>query len=136
MVGIEEVTNVKEAREAFSNLTREQFYRDGLIIAQDDDEDYDESGYVVIRMGENAVIAHYGHCSCYDTWDDLIGGEWGIPCGFHWFGSLDELKVMAEEVKDPMVPDRVAEEGDFDYDHLFKVYDQVRAWFDRKGPAK
>lgn len=105
-----------------------------LTIAQDDDNDYDESGYVVVTDGKSAAIARYGHCSCYGTWTDLSGKDGAIH--FDWTGSLRQLKKMAVEKLDPhnsLPGKRKADPSDMDYDHLMNVYQQVIEWFeDRK----
>lgn len=100
------------------------------IIAQDDDEDYEESGYVVVRIGDWCAIGAYGHCSCYDTWADLTGGgisddEGPNPPSWKWQGSYEQLVDMAKRKADPAMPEREANPEDFDYDHLCKVYEQV-----------
>lgn len=103
------------------------------IIGQDDDEDYSESGYVAWIHEGVAYLAKYSHCSCYDTFADLCGG--GVSdyfdegdVSFVWSGTPVDLVAMAGRKADPDMPDRVASEEDYDYDHLCKVYDQVISW--------
>lgn len=154
------------------HVTREWFLNH--IIAQHDDQDYQESGYVVLvwtgsieqgsvnqdpdsvtqelgsveqdhgiqdpgsanRDPGSAIICHYSHCSCYGTFDDLCGGE--ISDWFEegdirvdWQGTVSELLVMANGVRDPFMPDRVADPKDYDYDHLLSVYAQVLSYFNQ-----
>lgn len=117
--------------------TRRQFQ--AAIIAQDDDNDYSESGYVAVVVGDQAALASYGHCSCYGTWDSLCGGGVGDYFDedsvqsprWDWEGSVDELVRMAARRADPRLPQRDANPEDYNYDHLVKVYDEVIAW-DRK----
>lgn len=111
------------------------------IIAQDDDEDYEESGYVVcIRYGL-AFLGSYGHCSCYDTWSSMTGGgisdyrepdDYYTP-GWAWVGTIPELLTLARGKLDPVAVGRVASPEDRDYDHLMKVYEQVLQWAAREG---
>lgn len=105
-----------------------------LMIAQDDDNDYSESGYIVVTDGKNAGIANYSHCSCYGTWTSLSEKDGAIH--WNWTGSLRQLKNMAIEGLDPnnsLPGKRKAVPDDCDYDHLMTVYQQVIKWFeDRK----
>ncbi len=96
------------------------------IIAQDDDRDYDESGYVVVVRDGRAALTGYSHCSCYGTAsaiDDANLTKW------LWSGTEDELKRMALGILDPAMPEREADSKDYDYDHLLAVYDQVLAHY-------
>lgn len=103
------------------------------IIAQADDEYYQESGWVAVLQGEVAAIGRYGHCSCCDTWDDLQGGDYSTNFGsdiagvltFDWVGRLPELYAMAERKADPAMPDRESDPKDYDHKHLLAVYSQI-----------
>lgn len=102
------------------------------IIAQDDDEDYSESGYVVVRIGDWCAIARYGHCSCFGTWASITGGgisdsEGDTDPQWDWQGTHAQLLDMARRTADPSMPERAADPEDSDYDHLQKVYQQVLA---------
>jgi len=103
--------------------TRDEFI--DAVIAQDDDNDYDESGYVAVVIGDEAALSKYGHCSCYDTWDDLTGN--GSP-RWDWTGTVEELVQLARGKKDPSLPERTAMSKDYDYDHLMEVYRQIIEW--------
>lgn len=98
------------------------------VIAQDDDNDYGESGYVVCVKDNDARIGHYGHCSCYGTWDDGV-------LTWLWEGSLSELYKMALNQIDPVYPGRKSDPEDSDYDHLMAVYSQTLKYFKEKGVA-
>lgn len=103
------------------------------IIAQDDDCDYQESGWVAVRVGSWAAIARYSHCSCYGTWTSLTGGgisdsEGPDDPAWNWQGSPEELIKMAENCMDPSISDRKASPEDYDYDHLCNVYKQILDW--------
>lgn len=101
---------------------REDFEK--AIIAQDDDNDYQESGYVVVRVGNWCALSDYGHCSCFGTWTDLNGcGSDGIR--WCWMGTYEELLELARNGMDPALPQRKADPADSDYDHLMAVYGQV-----------
>ena len=93
------------------------------IIAQHDDEDYSESGYVVASSmdGSEYAIGHYSHCSCYGTWD-------GDACMWEWEGDRKGLIEMARGGIDPDMPGRKAEPGDCDFSHLAAVYSEVLTW--------
>ncbi len=107
-------------------------YFASIIIAQDDDNCYSESGYVAVRIGDWCALSRYEHCSCYDTLCDLTGGGIGDALGdghvrWDWQGTAVELLDMATRIADPAMPIRNADPEDYDYDHLVKVYEKVRA---------
>lgn len=116
-------------------MTREEFRNS--VIAQDDDEDYSESGWVACVHNGTAYMGRYGHCSCYGTFDDLCGGgigdyyDEGSP-SFTWSGTPDEMVELAKSNADPDMPNRTANEEDYDYDHLKAVYQEIIAW-DKNG---
>ena len=126
-------------------ITGDQFH--AAVIAQDDDNDYSESGYFAAVFAfagvDVAVIGQYAHCSCYDTWASICGG--GISdyfAGdsiqqprFNWIGSVPALLDMARRVADPSLPQRAAVTEDSDYDHLIAMYTQVIAYFEGKNPV-
>lgn len=98
-----------------------------LIIGQDDDNDYDESGYVAwIDKQGNANLMHYSHCSCYGTWEDFVKAD--------WTGTLDDLVKMAVLKTDPDMLTREADPKDYDYDHLMKVYSEIIKWHNEGRP--
>lgn len=108
--------------------------KDVQVIAQADDNDYQESGYVVV-LDKSGVyhIGSYSHCSCYGTWD---GGDYGsghrdgvLSGSWLWEGSGEELVKLAKERRDPSMPERPADSKDYDYSHLIDVYEQVLRHF-------
>jgi hypothetical protein len=109
-------------------LNRLEF--EASVIAQDDDEDYSESGYVAIVKDGVAAIFDYSHCSCFGTWEAITDerGSDDLEVTPVWSGSVGELVAMAIRGMDPHMPERAASEGDRDYDHLMSVYQQVIAW--------
>lgn len=113
------------------NTIKELIWEEGSdkyfdIIAQDDDCDYSESGYVIIYdvVEKKYAIGRYSHCSCYGTWSAL--GDWS------WIGSKRQLIKMAKNKLDPDMPERKADPADYDYDHLEEVYKQVLKYFKEK----
>ena len=112
--------------------TPEEFYKS--IVAQDDDEDWSEFGWVACVDGDQAGFAAYGHCSCYGTFDALFGHDRpsSMKTPWAWEGSVGELVDMARRRADPHLPSRVSGPDDCNYDHLMNVYDQALAW-DRNG---
>ncbi len=123
---------------AGGRMTGDEFW--SSIVGQDDDNDYQESGYVAcvveragLRIG---LLGNYGHCSCYGTWECLAGG--GISDSFsgseekhpvwNWIGSVGELIAMAGRNADPIIPTREISKDDCDGDHLLAVYRQVLEW--------
>ena len=104
-------------------MTRDDWMK--AVIAQDDDCDYQESGWVAWVVGDNAYLGSYSHCSCDGTWD-VLGGTDGP--GFDWSGTVAELVALAESKGDPNMAGRTADPKDYDYDHLMNVYDQVIEW--------
>lgn len=115
-------------------LDRDAF--EASIIAQHDDEDYDESGYVAFVVGKTAYIARYSHCSCFGTWTALDRSDHSIRGGgnliYEWSGTVIQLISMARKKMDPALTGRVASPEDNDYDHLMAVYEQVIEW-DKRG---
>ena len=89
------------------------------VIAQDDDCDYSESGYVAVVKDGQAALGSYSHCSCYGTWETV---------GWDWEGTVAELVDLARRKADPIMPTREADAGDHDYDHLMRVYEQIISW--------
>lgn len=107
---------------------RDKFHK--AIIAQDDDNDYDESGYVAVKIDDWCAISRYGHCSCYDTWADITGGgisdyEGSRDPQWDWTGTWEEMLNLAERKADLTMPEREANPKDHDYDHLMNVYKQI-----------
>jgi len=120
-----------------SHWTKDEF--EEFTIAQADDEDYQESGYVAAVRDGVAYLSSYSHCSCYGTFDALCGGgisDWFDEEGdpqWDWTGSVDELVAMAKRCADPSMPEREATSGDCDYDHLQDVYNQILSWERNNG---
>jgi hypothetical protein len=106
---------------------------ENYIIAQDDDEDIYESGYVVLDRDGECLIGCYSHDSCYGTWDgesmDCPGLSNSLSGTWLWMGNRDELIDMAKMGVDPCMPPRLANSKDFNYDHLMAVYQQVIAHY-------
>jgi len=114
-------------------VTDREFWKS--VIAQHDDEDWQESGYIACYHKNVAYLTNYYHCSCYGTFEALCGGgisdrfSEGIP-SFIWSGTLKELVDMAKRGADPHMPSRVAKEADCDYKHLMEVYKQILEWYE------
>ena len=108
------------------------------VIAQDDDNDCEENGWVAVVIGDWAALTSYGHCSCYDTWASITGGGAGIEPRhdpkWDWTGTVSDLVKLARETRDPVMPDRAMDEKDCDFDRLMKVYAQIIEW-DQRGRA-
>lgn len=108
------------------------------IVAQDDDNDYQESGWVVckVRRGETdyGLVGVYGHCSCYDTWVDLCGGGISDYYGddevmepqFAWIGSWEAVEWMARYGIDPKSL-RPIDDNTYNRDHLESCWRQINA---------
>ena len=128
--------NVKTIRDLIKD--RETF--NTSIIAQDDDCDYDESGYVVCVIGDQAGLATYSHCSCYGTWTSITGGDYSASgngiASWSWIGKVKELVKLAKANGDPHLPGRTASSEDYNYDHLQKVYNQILEWNKNKPKNK
>jgi len=116
-------------------ITHENF--GDCIVAQDDDNYYEESGWVAVVDGDDAYLANYSHCSCFGTWTALRGESYNydsaldrsnLPANWYvWAGTRKELIEMAKRKADPAVPDRESctDDCDYDYDHLMKVYEDI-----------
>ena len=109
-------------------FTREKFKE--AIFAQADSGDYDCSGYVVCLVGDVYALAKFGHCSCYDTFEDLADTSYSddnaeYDLSFDWTGTEAELRDMAQRKADPTMPGRSADPKDYDYEHLTDVYATV-----------
>lgn len=90
------------------------------IIAQDDDNDYQESGWLCRYLGDDMYgLVRYGHCSCYDTWEAVSDES---P---DWEGTREEILDMARNKRDPYFPERESDPKDYDYDHLMAVYQTI-----------
>lgn len=105
------------------------------VVAQDDDCDYSESGWVAVVKGRYAALATYGHCSCYGTWTAIHKGgvrtTGGTTVVWDWIGPVQGLIRLAKTNGDPHMKGRTANPEDCDYHHLQEVYRQVLEW-DRK----
>lgn len=101
-------------------LTRDNF-RDH-IVAQHDDEDWQESGYVITLVDGVFSLFHYSHCSCYGTVSVIMDGNIGTPL---WTGDKDAMIELASGRGDPIVAGRTISEDDCDYGHLVVVYAQI-----------
>lgn len=104
------------------------------IIAQHDDEDDDESGYIVVYDPNvnKYAISRYSHCSCYGTWSAL-GGD---GHSWDWVGNLRSLLKLARNKLDFNMPERKADPDDYDYSHLIYVYEQVLEWYKKRKVKK
>jgi hypothetical protein len=99
-----------------------------IVVAQDDDEDYSESGWVAFTIDYTTFyLARYSHCSCFGTWTALAD-DGGGTLSANWSGTRDELIRMATESLDPDMPTRQSNAEDYDHDHLVKVYAQIIEW--------
>lgn len=99
-------------------------YDSQYIIAQDDDEDWEESGWVALVFNDHeAALSQYSHCSCYGTF-----GIGGAIESWDWTGTPDQLVELAKNKRDPNMPEREADPKDYDYDHLMSVYQQILNW--------
>ena len=113
-----------------------------LTIAQDDDNDYQESGYIAVYDGKRCALARYSHCSCFGTWTALGGGDYSNPGNgaitWDWLGTKRQLLKLAREKLDPHAPfgTRKADEKDYDYDHLMNVYQQILEWHEKTKRGK
>ena len=123
--------NVKEAIERVK-IWKQHIYEDNFqnnikIIAQDDDCDYEESGYIVFYCEDLNVclIYPYSHCSCFSTGSSIERGDFNPS----WSGNRDELLNIAENRWDFSLPGREANSDDYDYDHLIEVYKQILKYF-------
>lgn len=105
-------------------------------VAQDDDQDYSESGYVVCVNGDIASVFNYFHCSCYGTWKAISGsyeGDSEMDVTPLWEGTVGDLAVKAQAGECLVFPGRlVADTDDYDKDHLLKVYQDYLVWYNTK----
>lgn len=111
------------------------------IIAQHDDQDYSESGYVACVIDDRAYLFRYSHCSCYGTWEALSNFD---DCYYDdetpedreisavWEGSIKDLVYLAATKADPAMPERESNPDDYDHDHLMEVYKQVLEYYKAK----
>lgn len=104
------------------------------IIAQSDDEDYSESGWVCWKYQDKYYLARYSHCSCYGTYEALSEQDSGYSVfddafisnlNYSWHGTREELLDLVKNKRDPDMIEREANLDDYDYDHLMDVYDQI-----------
>lgn len=102
------------------------------IVAQDDDCDYSESGWVAVVRGRYAALAKYSHCSCFGTWTSLGGSGWASAGDgqivWDWIGTVQGLVKLAKTNGDPHLKGRTADVKDYDYDHLQEVYKGILEW--------
>lgn len=121
-------------------LTKEDY--DDFSVAR---EGYD-GGYgnvnewIAIVKGDEAILFHAQHCSCYGTWSysydydadkesyELDGGS------IEWQGPLSELVRMAENGLDPNMPERKLDENDYDGNYILDLYKSFLLWHRSQKP--
>ena len=94
-------------------------WQDYEICRGEKEEDCENGGYVIMRMPDGMIgIAQFGHCSCYDTFESLIGG--GVDgysssgtIRMDWVGTPAEMLDMALNSRDPSMPKRTIEPDEF-----------------------
>lgn len=116
------------------NISKDDFRKS--VIAQDDDNDYSESGWVCFLINKKYYLARYSHCSCYGTYTSLSGGDYVCTSGnglvsVDWEGTKAQLKKLVKNKLDPAMPTRTADEKDYDYDHLMRVYYELEQYFNK-----
>ena len=109
----------------------DKYEMEKYVIAQDDDCDYEESGYVAVVKDGVAGITSYSHCSCYGTWSAIGNGT-----NWSWIGTVKQLKGLAKRKGCITIPSREADPNDHDYDHLMEVYKQINEWKPEKKVKK
>ena len=101
------------------------------IWSQHDSGGYGPSGWLCGVHGKIAYIAQFSHCSCYGTWEAVVGadlddyGDSVEKFDPDWTGTLDELMVMADRQLDPAMPSRKIDGEDWDAAYLMAMYDEV-----------
>jgi hypothetical protein len=106
-------------------------FSDSLIARNASDVDYESWGYVVAYNGEQAGIARFSHCSCYGTYESLLGRKKAAGICWDWVGSLEELLKMARYKLDPhwtLGKSRKADPADSDYCYLMACYKEILKW--------
>lgn len=114
------------------------------IIARDDSDGYDPSGWIIVVKDGMAGITKFGHCSCYGTLTDL-----GVDGSSRWHNrvidfepeldyecGIDEMYLMAKNKIDPDFRDRTADEKDYDYKYLAATYAEYIEWYDKIKKGK
>lgn len=106
------------------------------IIAQSDNDDWQESGWVCWKHNDTYFLAPYSHCSCYGTYEGLSAQDFGYTyvddstisdLNYTWSGTREDLLNMAKNKLDPAMPERKALPEDYDYQHLMNVYSQIQS---------
>lgn len=93
------------------------------VLRADNDECYENSGYLLLQEGDQFCIGHISHCSCTGTWCNS-GPAGGLGLG--WEGNLSELRALVEGNLDPDMPERQANKDDYGYNYLMDLYQQIR----------
>lgn len=114
------IVDKKQISENILSVINSENWRD-YVIAQDDDNDYSESGYFIVKVNDNYGLYRYSHCSCFGTWEAFSNNN----LSFTWVGTKEDLLYIAKNNMDPSMPDRKADPEDYDYDHLSVVYAEV-----------
>lgn len=114
------IVDKKQISENILSVINSENWRE-YVIAQDDDNDYSESGYFIVKVNDNYGLYRYSHCSCFGTWEDFSDNN----LSFTWVGTKEDLLYLAFNNMDPSMPDRKADPSDYDYNHLSVVYAEV-----------
>jgi hypothetical protein len=111
-------------------------YQASIVAKSDDGDDWSASGYVIVEIGDWTAISFYSHCSCYGTWESLVGGG---PCtdgkndpAWDWQGTPEQMYDMDRRHADPNMPERVADDKDYNYGLLVDAYDQYGKHYESK----
>lgn len=97
------------------------------IIAQNDDNDYQESGWLAFCFSDDVCgLIAYSHNSCYGTWESITENDHENTIYPNWIGTKEQLIKMAKQQIDPdMYGRKIDPNEDYDADHLLNVYKEI-----------
>ena len=106
-------------RKADATTAAEITYLNEIARADRPEDWCRNSGYVANMIGDVVYISAFGHFSCYGSY-----GPQSLSST--WSGTVEQAIDMATRLFDPDMPERIAKQGDYDYEMLVEFYGKLR----------
>lgn len=103
-------------------------YKKDLIVKVERPGNYENSGYLVFREGNNAYITRFSHCSCNGTWDGGWGSDHEYLEGHDWAGAVDELIQLARAKEDLGLKGKPLDIDEYGAREVLKMYELILEW--------
>ncbi len=119
------------------NFKKHSLFRVGIW------DDWETDAYLVAFHRGQVYVKKYGHCSCYDSEDGVLGGDYAnepksrafSSIKWDWQGPPAKFAEIAKNKNDLKYPRRKLDVEDYDYTFVAKLYKIYLMWFNAKKPA-